>query len=234
MPFPVPGALAQAQSNLSGTLNIDWAIDLIGSVLALGGEMPRRTDLLGRLDDLIRSAPPASLLYHPYISDAGERGPFIDTNSRAGFLGLSRNHGCADLVRGVYEGLAFAARDCYGAMGGMPGEIRVSGGAARSTALRALLAAALGVPVRTSRREEAGAAGAAMIAAVSLGIYGDMEGCVADWVRPLLGEAEAPDPALAEIYREMFPTYVAAREAMRPVWKAMTAHRTRLVRSAGD
>jgi erythritol kinase len=232
MPFPVPGALAQAQSNLSGTLNIDWMVDFIGGILDLGGTRLCRGDILARLDDLVRSAAPASLLYHPYISDAGERGPFVDSNSRAGFLGLARGHGCTDLVRAVYEGLAFAARDCYVAMGEMPCEVRVSGGAARSRTLRSILAAALGVPIRTSRREQAGAAGAAMIAAVSLGVYGDMDACVADWVRPLLGEAEAPDPELSAIYRETFPTYVAAREAMGPLWKAMAAHRTRPRRGA--
>ena len=54
-------------------------------------------------------------------------------------------------------------------------------------------------------REEAGAAGAAMIAAVSLGIYPDMTACVADWVDPLLGEAERPDPALVQDLRTDVP-----------------------------
>ena len=32
-------------------------------------------------------------------------------------------------MRAVFEGLAFAARDCYAAMGPLPAEIRLSGGA---------------------------------------------------------------------------------------------------------
>ena len=50
--------------------------------------------------------------------------------------------------------------------------------------------------VRVSARQEAGAAGAAMMAAVAIGAYPTMDACVADWVTPLLGPAEAPDPAL--------------------------------------
>ena len=44
--------------------------------------------------------------------------------------------GCQPLVRAVYEGLSFAARDCYLAMGEMPVEVRIAGGAARSATLR--------------------------------------------------------------------------------------------------
>ena len=61
------------------------------------------------------------------------------------------------------------------------------------------------------RREEAGAAGAAMMAAVAIGAYPTMDACIADWVTPLLGPAEAPDPALVAPYDRLFPAYVAAR-----------------------
>ncbi|TIV05854.1 MAG: carbohydrate kinase, partial [Mesorhizobium sp.] len=123
-------------------------------------------------DQWIASSQPASLIYQPYVSEAGERGPFVDANARAGFVGISSRHGYADMVRAVFEGLAFAARDCYAAMGPLPREIRLTGGAARSPALRNILGAAVGgADIRTSEREEAGAAGAAMIAAVCLGLY---------------------------------------------------------------
>ena len=46
-------------------------------------------------------------------------------------------------MRAVYEGLCFAARDCYAAMGAAPEEVRVAGGAARSLALRRILASVL-------------------------------------------------------------------------------------------
>ncbi len=80
-------------------------------------------------------------------------------------------------MRAVMEGLAFAARDCYAAMGALPGEVRITGGAARSRALGAILGAALECDVRICSRGEAGAAGAAMIAAVATGLYPDMTAC---------------------------------------------------------
>ena len=79
--------------------------------------------------------------------------------------------------------------------------------------------------MRVSDRKEAGAAGCAMMAAVAIGAYSDMESCVAEWVSPLLGEAEVPDPELQAIYAELYPVYVEAREALVPVWDRLAGHR---------
>ena len=144
---------------------------------------------------------PAAALYHPYIHEAGERGPFLDVNARAQFTGLSTRTSFLDLVRAVYEGLAFAARDCYGAMGHVPDEIRVAGGAARSRALKTILASALDAPVRESARQEAGAAGAAMMAAVAIGVFPDLGVATQRWVTPLLGDLVQPDPGLSRPLR---------------------------------
>ena len=54
-----------------------------------------------------------------------------------------------------------------------------------------------------------------------------MESCVAEWVSPLLGEAEVPDPELQAIYAELYPVYVEAREALEPVWGRLAGHRDR-------
>lgn len=223
--MPIPGAYAQLQSNMAATLNVNWLLDIARGILASGDVTRSREDLLDALDAWAESATPGALVYQPYISVSGERGPFVDPDARAGFIGLSVEHGFSDLARAVLEGLAFATRDCYAAMGALPGEIRLSGGAARSPALRRIVAAATKAKVRTSSRHEAGAAGAAMIAAVGLGAYGSMAECCADWVTPLLGESEPYDEALAQIYDGLFPSFVAARQALQPVWKSMAGRR---------
>jgi erythritol kinase (D-erythritol 1-phosphate-forming) len=220
MAFPAPGMVAQIQSNMASTLNIDWLLDVARGILTDNGVEKSRVDLLNGMDDKIMARDAARLLFHPYISKAGERGPFMEPTARAMFNGLDTSTDYDDLMRAVFEGLAFAARDCYGAMGEIPREIRITGGAARSTALRAILAAALNSNVRSVSRDEAGAAGAAMIAAVQQNLYADMTACVSTWVEPHLGEATQPDPALALIYEQAFPDYVAARKAMRPVWRS--------------
>ena len=219
--FPVPGVFAQLQSNMASTLNIDWLVDLARGILGQHGLNVSRSEILADLDNHVLAAEAGSLLFHPYISEAGERGPFVDAAARAQFHGLSLRHNFHDLMRAVYEGLGFAARDCYAAMGQIPAEIRITGGAARSRALRTILGAALDTRIRTSSREEAGAAGAAMTAAVAIGVMPDMEHCIARWVTPLLGDAVEPDAALATRYDRLFPAYQASRAASTPIWHAL-------------
>ena len=225
MALPVPGMVAQAQTNMAAALNIDWALRFAADLMALAGHPVTFSDLVAHIEDWLGASRPGAILYHPYISEAGERGPFVDANARAGFMGLSSAHRFPDLLRAVVEGLGMAARDCYAAMGELPSELRLTGGAARSAALRGVLAACVQAPVRVSSREEAGAAGAAMMAAVAIGAYPSMDECIARWVTPLLGAAEPPDPRLIAVYDRLFPAYARARTALAPVWAALAERR---------
>ena len=223
MAFPVPGMYAQMQSNMAATLNIDWLLDVALDVLKAEGFERTRSDLLKSMDERVMAKPAGRLLYHPYISRAGERGPFMEPAARAMFTGLEIGMGFGDLMRGVFEGLCLAARDCYAAMGDIPREIRITGGAARSKALRVMLASTLDARVRTVSREEAGAAGTAMMAAVQQKLYPDMGACVAQWVDPLLGSVTEPEPSLVTCYDSAFAHYKQTRETMRPIWRSMIA-----------
>jgi erythritol kinase len=219
--LPVPGVVTQVQTNMAATLNIDWVLGIAADMMRDMGQEVAHPDLVARIESWLAGSRPGSLVYHPYISEAGERGPFVNANARASFVGLSAGHRFADLVRAVAEGLGMAMRDCYAAMGDMPSELRLTGGAARSRALRGVLSAAINAPVRISAREEAGAAGAAMMAAVAIGVHRDMDSCIAEWVTPLLGQAEAPDPHLVAAYDRLFPAFVAARQGLAPAWDAL-------------
>jgi erythritol kinase len=84
--------------------------------------------------------------------------------------------------------------------------------------MRAILAAALNVNVRTLSREELGASGAAMMAAVSIGVYPDMRACAEAWVAPFLDKLTVPDPQLSEFYSKLYPIYRTIRGAMSPAW----------------
>jgi erythritol kinase len=226
MCLPIPGAYTQMQSNMAATLNIDWIINVAAGLLKSMGVERSKSELLAHVDLWLAGASERPILFHPYISEAGERGPFVDVSARASFVGLSVGHGFGDLVKAVFDGLAFSARDCYEAMGQVPERVRLTGGAARSAALRSILGGALNAAIQTTEREEAGAAGAAMIAAVSLGIYNDMEACAADWVSPYFRPAEAPNPEIVRRFDQAFPAYRQTRQALRPVWHMMADDHT--------
>jgi len=223
--LPVPGVVSQVQTNMAATLNLDWVLGLAADLLRDFGAAVAPGDLVARLDGWLAHSRAGQIAYLPYISEAGERGPFVNAAARAGFVGLSMAHRYPDLVRAVVEGLGMAMRDCYAAMGPRPGEVRLTGGAARSPAVRAILSAAVGAPVRVSARDEAGAAGAAMMAAVANGVYPDMAACVQTWVTPLLGAAEPVDARLAARYEALFAAFVAARQGLAPAWAALAQAR---------
>jgi erythritol kinase len=225
MALPGPGLYAQIQSNMAATVNIDWLVELARQACAIAGIESHRHALLAGVEAHVAAAAPGSSLYHPYILQAGERGPFMNADARAQFTGLSTNTTFAGLFRSIYEGLGFAARDCYGVMGNIPNEIRITGGAARSSTLLQIFADILGAPVRRVMREETGAAGAAMIAAMSLGRYSSLASCAEAWVTPTLGAFTEPDQKLREVYGHLFPIYRSVREAMPPVWAALAQAR---------
>ena len=223
IPFPYGMSCIQMQSNMAAAINIDWIVDIARDVLAAEGIDRSRSELLDAADTRIEEQMPGRLLYHPYISSSGERGPFMEPAARAGFIGIDTGTGYFTLMRAVYEGLALAARDCYAAMGPPPSEIMLTGGAARSGALRRILSDVLGARVRSVSREEAGAAGAAMIAAVQTGCYAELTACARDWVTPYLGTAESPRPDTAERHSSQYLVYRNARDALRPVWHDLAA-----------
>ncbi|WP_103171529.1 FGGY-family carbohydrate kinase [Paracoccus sp. SY] len=224
--LPIPGIVTQVQTNMAATLNLDWVLGIAAGIMSDMGQSVTHRDLVAHIEGWLAQSAPGQIVYQPYISDAGERGPFVNADARAGFVGLSAGHRYPDLIRAVAEGLGMAMRDCYAAMGPLPSELRLTGGAARSRGLRAILSASLNAPVRVSDRDEAGAAGAAMMAAVAIGAYPDMESCIAEWVTPLLGRPEEPDPALVAAYDALFPAFTASRRALVPAWDALAAARS--------
>lgn len=214
-----PGTAARMQSNMAASINIDWLLALTKEAAGLLGHPFDAARALASFEEAVAREKPGQALYHPYIDRAGERGPFVDPFARAQITGLSNAVGFAGIVRSVYEGLALAARDCFSAMGGPPAELRLAGGAARSPVLRAIFASVLDTPVREANREEAGAAGAAMIGAVAVGLHADLDESCRLFVEPTLGRVIEPERHLVPLYRDLFAVYRRLRTDMRPVWR---------------
>lgn len=225
--MPAPGLRVRLVSHMAATLNIDWLLNLLGSAVELaGGAALPRAQMLERLDVMARSTAPGQAIYHPYIAESGERGPFVDAAARAQLSGFSIKLGIAGLTRAVFEGIALATRDCYVALGSVPEEIRLSGGAARSPTMRQLLASITGRPVRVSNREECGAAGAAIMAAISIGCYAGMREMLPQWVDAYLDEAvTAPDPRETSFYDQIYQQFREMTQRARGPWRALADSR---------
>ena len=121
------------------------------------------------------SASSSGLYFLPYL--LGERSPYWNPDAAGSFIGINRHHGRAEMTRAVLEGVAFNLFTCLQAFrdsGSAIERVDAIGGGAASDAWLQILADVWGIPVR--RRtivEEANSLGAAVTAAVGLGLVDD-------------------------------------------------------------
>lgn len=207
---------------MSGTPNLDWFIENLGYKFLRQAETSK-VNIYSRLDELIARVPIGSggIIYHPYISPAGERAPFVKTSARAQFIGLSLLNNTEHLLRAVYEGLAYAIRDCFNEVLDKIGEIRLCGGGARSQVWPQIIADVTGKPVSIAKGTEFGAKGAALNAGVAVGMYGSLLEATRKAVS--FDRQYLPDGQSQEKYDALYNVYRLIRKTMFPVWDALQA-----------
>jgi xylulokinase len=137
-------------------------------------------DVFAVMDRIVDQVPAGShgLIFTPWMY--GERAPIADANARSSFLNLSGQHTREDMIRAVYEGVAYNIRWLVETVSGEFGfplpKLRVVGGGAKSAIWMQMLADVTRRRIETvPDPKEAGAVGAALVAAVGLGIYPSFE-----------------------------------------------------------
>jgi xylulokinase len=170
---------------------------------------------------LAASAEPGArgVTFLPFHS--GARAPLWMPSARGAFLGLSLDSGPAEMARAVFEGLALGLRHVVETMeecGAPVDELRLAGGLARSTLLARLKADILGRPVVRCADHELTTLGLAVIALAAIGAFPSRVAASRHLVRA--GDRIAPAPAVATGYALAYRRYVAATDALTPVFAA--------------
>ena len=124
--------------------------------------------------------------------------PHWDYGARGGIFGLTRGSTRAHIVRAVLEGIAHRGADLMeAALADHPllsvDEIRIDGGMSQNPTFVAALATATGRPIGVSPVTEATTLGAAYLAGLSLGVWGDLADITHLW-RP--SSVVEPDPSI--------------------------------------
>lgn len=212
LPSPDPaGFLMVGESETAGAC-LDWLAGLLGLVGQDGRPDHERLEALA-----LRAAPGAGgVLFAPWL--LGERAPVGDARLRGAFAGLSLGHGDQHLARAVLDGVAVNLAWLLEAFGEAiaPGRpLRAVGGGARSEAWIQALADAAGRTVEVVERpQEAGAVGAALLAAVGTGALADVRaiGAVVPVGRVQRPRAEhrAAYAELARTLRDLQPALATA------------------------
>ncbi|MFD0674447.1 gluconokinase [Cohnella sp. GCM10027633] len=152
------------------------------------------------------------LLFLPFLS--GERAPIYNAEARGTFFGATLSHRGEHFVRAGLEGVMLAVlsvAEVLKGLAGPAGEVRASGGFAKSPLWRQMLADMLGQPVVVPQVTEASALGAAVLAMQGLGLLGSWREAKA-WLP--VRETLVPDARANEVYREVLAVYSRLSEKL--------------------
>jgi len=207
--------------NLTGTPNLDWAIEQFCGLEA--NVASSRQELFETVQALVQNSAPGAngLIYHPYLNPVGVIAPFVEPTARAQFFGMTSAHTRGDLLRAVYEGVALSIRDCYDAIG-IPEEIRLVGGGARSELWCQIIADCTGSQVLVPAGSEFGAKGAALLAAVGIQWFENISEAAKLTVS--IRHTYHPNPDLKPVYDTVYATYRQLRNDLRPSWQLHHAY----------
>ncbi len=172
-------------------------------------------------DELVNSVPPGSLglTLQPFWSP-GLRVP--GPEAKGAVIGWGDIHTRAHLYRSILEGLAYALREGADRTAKRSGvaitELRVAGGGSQSAAGMQLTADIFGLPVVRPHLYEASGLGAAIDAAVGLGLHPDFTTAVTEMTR--LGVSFEPNPTNHRIYDELYNrVYLHMYGRLRPLYE---------------
>src|SRR5512145_1260155 len=138
------------------------------------------------IEQLLHEVPPGSmgLILQPYWSP-GIKVP--GPEAKGAVIGFGDVHNRAHLYRAILEGVAYALRDGKERQEKRSGvditELRVSGGGSQSDAAMQLTADIFGMPAARSQIYETSGLGAAIDAAVGLGLHTDFDTAIREMTR---------------------------------------------------
>lgn len=207
-PAPLPGLFSVGGAMAATGQALDWfAGDVVGGSLTIEALIAEAAAGPAGADGLV---------FLPYL--AGERSPLWDPVARGAFAGLTLRHGRAEITRAILEASALAIRhvaDPIQRAGVHVSAMRVCGGPAHSEAWNQIKADVTGFDVEVPRVLETTVVGAAIVAAVGVGVHPDLPAAIRAMTS--IERRLMPNPALRETYDRLYEAYVALHPAIAPV-----------------
>lgn len=171
--------------------------------------------------DLLKAAQPAfaePLIFLPYLM--GERAPIWDSSARGAFIGLSKNHDRSAMTRAVLEGVAFSARHLLEhleqAAGFRSDKLIISGGASVSDLWCRIKADVMNRTLCRVENIDTGIFGAALMAAVGVGLYTNLDEAVKQGV--VIDRYFEPDENQQDRYEGLYRVYRESYYKLRPIY----------------
>jgi L-xylulokinase len=204
----IPSQWLIHEASPTSASNLEWF------VTTMLPELPEE-ERLAYCNRAVAETPDTSVMFFPYLY-----GDDVGGNGSGTFWGIRPGTTREELVRGIYEGVAFQhLRHLKHITAANPEieRVRFAGGATRSDVWMQLFADLIGLPVAVSPANELGALGAAICAAVGSGAYADWAAATAGMTG--IDRVFEPDPRRGARLRSRQERFDAAVTAMEPIWE---------------
>ncbi|MCP0887477.1 carbohydrate kinase [Ligilactobacillus sp. WILCCON 0076] len=158
----------------------------------------------------------SNVIFFPFLY-----GSNADVNAEAAFIGIRSTTTKSELIRAVYEGIAFAHKNHYEKLltvaNKKPEVIRMSGGACNSNAWVQMFSDILDMSIETVTVHELGGLGGAINSAVGLGIYPSLNAAAREMTR--VKKKFTPNPKEVKKYQEKYRVYNKLIFSLDDAWK---------------
>ncbi|NDJ34986.1 MAG: carbohydrate kinase [Chloroflexi bacterium] len=223
-PFPaaVPGAYSPEITVYRGFWMVRWFKQEFGLMERIMAE-EHGVEVEALFDEMVHSVAPGSmgLVLQPFWSP-GIRYP--GPEAKGAIIGWGDVHTRAHLYRAIIEGLAYALREGKERIEKRGKvrmrELRIAGGGSQSDAAMQIAADVFGMPASRPHTYEASGLGAAIDAAVGLGLHTDFPTAVAAMTRT--GRTFEPVPENHALYEGLYHgVYRKMYDSLRPLYESI-------------
>ncbi|MBI3283855.1 MAG: FGGY-family carbohydrate kinase [Burkholderiales bacterium] len=221
-PYPaaIPGAYSTEVQIFRGYWMVNWFKEQFGHhEQAQASQQGVAAEEL--FDELVNAVPPGSmgLMLQPYWTP-GIKVPGAE--AKGAIIGFGDVHTRAHMYRAILEGLAYALREGKERIEKRSGvaitELRVSGGGSQSDAAMQLTADIFGLPTARPHIYETSGLGAAIDAAVGLGLYPDFSSAIQSMTR--IGQTFEPIAQNRQIYEALYQrVYQKMYRRLQPLYR---------------
>ncbi len=221
-PYPsaVPGAYNLEVQIYRGYWMVNWFCEEFG---LREEQLAREWDCVPEdlLDGLVEAVPPGSmgLILQPYWSPGLKHpGP----EAKGAIIGFGDVHTRAHIYRAILEGLAYALREglerTQRRLRARTAEVRVAGGGSQSDAAMQITADIFNLPASRPHVYETSGLGAAMDAAVGLGLHPNFKAAVAEMTR--MSRTFDPRSEVRAVYEGIYQrVYRKMYHRLRPLYE---------------
>ena len=159
---------------------------------------------------------PTGLLVLPHF--AGAATPYMDTGSKGAVLGLTTATTIQEIYRACMEGVVYEMRlnlDRLPSGGKAVKMLHATGGGAKSSIWLQMKADILNIPVTALETADAGTVGSAMLTAVAVGCFENLEAAAGKMVKKK--RVYTPREDMHRRYSEIYKRYCRMYQAVRPL-----------------